>query len=49
MNIWDVLLSAVIIAALALAVAVCFRKKQRGGGCHGNCAGCRSRCEDRDK
>ena len=50
MNLWDVLLTAVIIAALALAVAFCVHKKKRGGGCcDGNCARCRSRCEDGDK
>ena len=50
MNLWDVLLTAVIVAALALAVAVCVRKKKRGDSCcGGNCAGCRGRCEDGDK
>ena len=50
MNPWDVLLTAAVIAALALALALCVRKKKRGSGCcGGNCAGCRSRCEDRDK
>ena len=48
MNLWDVLLSAVIIVALALAVAFCIRKQTRGDGCcgsGGNCAGCRGSCE----
>ena len=48
MNLWDVLLSAVIIVALALAVAFCIRKKTRGDGCcgsGGSCDGCRGRCE----
>lgn len=45
MNFWDVFLSAVIIAALVLAVAFCVRKKARGDSCcGGDCAGCRSRC-----
>ena len=46
MNLWDVLLTAVIIAALALAVALCVRKKKRGNSCCGNCADCRSSCEN---
>ena len=46
MNFWDVLLTAVIIAALALAVTSCVRKRTRGDGCcHGSCAGCRGSCE----
>ena len=49
MNLWDVLLTTLIIAALALAVAFCIRNKKRGNNCCGDCAGCRSRCEDGDK
>ena len=50
MNLWDVLLTAVIIAALALAVTLCIRKKTRGDGCcGGSCTGCRGRCETGDK
>lgn len=48
MNIWDVLLTVVVVAALALAVFLCVRKKTRGTGCCGsgvNCAKCRGRCE----
>ena len=49
MNIWDVLLSAAVIAALALAVALCVRKKTRGGGCCGSCARCQNRRGDADQ
>ena len=46
MNLWDVLLSLALVAVLALAVALCVRKKTRGNSCcGGNCAGCRGRCD----
>ena len=49
MNLWDVLLSAAVIAVLALAVVICVRRKKRGNSCCGDCAGCRSRCGNGDK
>ena len=48
MNLWDILLSALILAALALAVAVCAGGGRRDGGCGGNCSDCMKRCDGRE-
>ena len=51
MNIWDVLLTLALAAALALAATMCVRKKTRGDSCCGgsNCAKCRERRENEEK
>ncbi len=46
MNLWDIILGAALIAAVALAVVSRIRKKGKGCGC--GCEGCdRGRCDRR--
>ena len=40
MNIWDIVLSAVIVAAAVTAIAVIIRNKKHGKGCCGDCTKC---------
>ena len=47
MNLWNILLSALILAALAQAVAFCAGGSRRDGGCGGNCGDCMNRCGKR--
>ena len=50
MNLWDILLSALIIAALALAVTYCAGKNGSGGSaCAGDCANCMRPCGEQDE
>ena len=45
MNIWDIVLIVIIVAAVALAIIHIVRTKRRGGcTCGGNCAGCLTPC-----
>ena len=44
-NIWDVILSILIFAAIVMAVVHIVRTKKRGGSaCCGDCANCVSSC-----
>ena len=48
MNIWDVILIALIAGAFVGAVVFTIRKKKSGGGCCGSsCDGC-SKCEKKE-
>ncbi|MBR3171865.1 MAG: FeoB-associated Cys-rich membrane protein [Lachnospiraceae bacterium] len=45
MNIWDIVLTVIIILAVALAIVHIVRAKRRGEcTCGGNCAGCSAPC-----
>jgi hypothetical protein len=44
-NLWDIVLIVLLLAAVALAVAHCVRVRRRGGSsCCGNCAQCGASC-----
>lgn len=42
MNIWDVIICAILALALVSAIAVC--KKRKKGGCCGDCGKCAGAC-----
>lgn len=46
MNIWDVIITAIIIIAVAAAVIVTVKNKRNGKpSCGGDCAGCQIKCK----
>lgn len=50
MNIWDVIITAIIIIAVAAAVIVTVKNKRNGKpSCGGDCAGCQIKCKKVDK
>ena len=50
MNVWDILLILLLLAAVAWAAVHLIRVKKRGGtGCGGNCANCPACCSGKAK
>ena len=46
MNVWDILLLA-LLAAAVLSAVLSLRRARRGGGCGCGCAGCTRACDKR--
>ncbi|MBP3736844.1 MAG: FeoB-associated Cys-rich membrane protein [Lachnospiraceae bacterium] len=46
MNLWNILLTVLIAAAVILAVVHCIRRRKRGG-CGCGCDGCAAPCDAR--
>ena len=47
MNLWDIVISALILGALALAVGVLSDKNRSDSGCGGDCSNCLKSCGER--
>ena len=48
MNIWDIILSVILIAAVVLAIIRCVRVKKRGG-CGCGCSDCSASCAGKNE
>lgn len=51
MNIWDIVVAAILVGVLILAVGICIANRRKGKsilGCGGDCAHCAGSCAHRN-